>query len=64
MTPYLTIEDLAKYLNYSPAVVYRKWRVWAANGLRVYKIGGTPRFRASEVDQWIEKKNRLVSVKA
>lgn len=64
MTQYLTIKDLANYLNYSHERVYRLWRTWAMNGLKVYKIGGTPRFRASEVDQWIEKKNRLVSVKA
>lgn len=64
MVQYLTIEDLAKYLNYSPAVVYKKWRVWAMSGLKVFKVGGSPRFRANDVDAWMDKKNRIVSVKA
>lgn len=61
MTRYLTIGDVAHYLNFSSKYVYRCWRKWAAEGLRVYKIGGSPRFRQNEIDDWISKKNRLVS---
>lgn len=60
MNQYLTIEGLAAYLSYSPSVAYKNWRRWAAEGLRVYMINKTPRFRTSDVDSWAEKKRRLV----
>ena len=60
MIQYLTLKDLAKYLNCSPSVVYKRWRRWATDGLKVFSIGEMPRFRTPDVDAWMERKNRIV----
>jgi predicted DNA-binding transcriptional regulator AlpA len=58
---YLSLKDLASYINYSPSVVYKNWSVWVAHGLKCFKPCGSPRFRPSDVDKWMDK-NRMVTV--
>ena len=58
---YLSLKDLARHLNFSRSFVYKAWPLWAASGLRYYRIGKTPRFRAKDVDSFMEKK-RMVTV--
>ena len=46
----LTIDEVAAYLKAGKRTVYRL----AANGeIPAFKLGGTWRFRRSELDQWI-----------
>lgn len=46
----LTIEEVAAYLKAGRRTVYRL----AANGqIPAFKLGGTWRFRLTELDQWI-----------
>jgi excisionase family DNA binding protein len=46
----LTIEEVAAYLKAGRRTVYR----FAANGqIPAFKLGGTWRFRRTELDQWI-----------
>ncbi|MCD0244850.1 helix-turn-helix domain-containing protein [Xanthomonas melonis] len=46
----LTIEEVAAYLKAGRRTVYRL----AANGqIPAFKLGGTWRFRRTELDQWI-----------
>lgn len=46
----LTLEEVAAYLKAGKRTVYRL----AANGeIPAFKLGGTWRFRRSELDQWI-----------
>lgn len=55
-SPYLNADQLAKYLGMKRPTIYRKWRKWATEGLRVFLIGDSPRFRTQDVDSWMEKK--------
>jgi excisionase family DNA binding protein len=49
----MTIKELAAYLKMAEKTLYRL----AANGdVPGFKIGGAWRFRKSEIDKWIEKK--------
>lgn len=46
----LTLDEVAAYLKAGKRTVYRL----AANGeIPAFKLGGTWRFRRSELDQWI-----------
>ena len=47
----LTPEQLAAMLAVSTKTVYRRWEEW---GLKAYRIGGSLRFRKTEVTKWIE----------
>ena len=52
-TDIMTIKELAAYLKMAEKTLYRL----AANGdVPGFKIGGAWRFRKSEIDAWIEKK--------
>jgi len=49
--PYMTVAEIAEHLRVAPATVRR----WAQSGEAPhYKIVGSVRFRASEVQRWIE----------
>jgi len=47
---YLTMRELATYLNVARATIYRYMKI----GLPSVKLGGVRRFKASEVDQWLK----------
>ena len=52
-TDIMTIKELAAYLKVAEKTLYRL----ASNGdLPGFKIGGSWRFRKSEMDKWIDKK--------
>lgn len=54
-TDIMTIKELAAYLKMAEKTLYRL----AANGeVPGFKIGGAWRFRKSEIDAWIKKKER------
>jgi len=46
----LTIKQVAAYLQVTERTVYR---LAAANGIPAFKVGGSWRFRRSDLDQWI-----------
>jgi excisionase family DNA binding protein len=46
----LTIEEVAAYLKASKRTVYR---LAASGKIPAFKLGGTWRFRRSDLDQWI-----------
>jgi excisionase family DNA binding protein len=48
---YFTIEELAKYLNYSEKTI-RKWVL--NNDIPFHKIHKTIRFRLSEIEKWVD----------
>jgi predicted DNA-binding transcriptional regulator AlpA len=50
----LTIEDLAAYLNIAPHSLYQR-RYRGDSMPRSVKLGGRVRFRASDVERWIEE---------
>jgi excisionase family DNA binding protein len=48
---YFTIEELAKYLNYSEKTI----RKWVLNReIPFHKIHKTIRFRLSEIEKWVD----------
>ena len=51
--PFLTTEELADYLKVSPSTVY-DWRT-NRTGPKAYRIGKHTRYRASDVEAWLEK---------
>lgn len=52
MEDLISIEEVAKYLNYSVHTIYPL----AQNGqIPAYKLAGVWRFKKSEVDEWLEK---------
>lgn len=54
-TDIVTIKEVAEYLILTEKTAYRL----AAEGkLPGFKVGGSWRFRKSEIDAWIEKKQR------
>ncbi|WP_461257189.1 helix-turn-helix domain-containing protein [Treponema sp. R80B11-R83G3] len=56
METYLTIEELAKYLNYSEKTI----RKWVLNRLiPFHKIGKNIRFRLSEIEKWVDGNGEL-----
>ncbi len=53
VSPLLTIDQAAEYLAISKATIYT-WRTRRAGfGPRAVKIGGSLRYRRSDLDQWI-----------
>ncbi len=46
----LTLDELATYLKAGSRTIYR---LAASGGIPAFKLGGTWRFRRSELDQWI-----------
>ena len=46
----LTIDEVAAFLKAGKRTVYR---LAASGGIPAFKLGGTWRFRRSELDQWI-----------
>ena len=46
----LTIKQVAAYLKVADRTIYR---LAAANGIPAFKVGGTWRFRQSDIDRWI-----------
>lgn len=49
----LTVPELAGWLNISPATL-RYWR-HVHRGPRSLSVGGTVRYRASDVEEWLEQ---------
>lgn len=47
----LSPDQLATLLAVSTKTVYRRWKEW---GLKAYQIGGSLRFKRTEVNKWIE----------
>ncbi|MFB4194963.1 helix-turn-helix domain-containing protein [Streptomyces carpaticus] len=48
----MTVNELADYLAVKPAWIYNNHR---ALGLPSRKVGGSLRFRLSEVDRWLDR---------
>lgn len=46
----LTIKQVAAYLKVADRTIYR---LAATNGIPAFKVGGTWRFRHSDIDRWI-----------
>jgi len=56
---YLTIEEIAKYLNYAEKTI----RKWVLNReIPFHKIHKTIRFRLSEIEKWIDNNGAQVAV--
>ena len=53
MAKWMTLKDLAEYLQFSKEKIYHLAR---SNNIPCYKIGSQWRFRKEEVDKWVEKK--------
>jgi excisionase family DNA binding protein len=53
----LTLQEVAEYLKLAEKTAYRL----AAEGkLPGFKVGGSWRFRAEDIDRWIEKQKKRV----
>lgn len=52
-TDILTIREVADYLRITEKTAYR---LAASNKLPSFKVGGSWRFRQSEIDAWIDKR--------
>ena len=52
METYMTIEELANYLNFAEQTI-RRWV--AKREIPFHKVKGAIRFRLSEIEWWIEK---------
>lgn len=48
----MTVDELAEYLGKKPAWIYNNHRTL---GIPSRKVGGSLRFRLSEVDRWIDR---------
>jgi excisionase family DNA binding protein len=56
--PLLTARELGELLGFSPSTIVD----WAEAGkIPVFKIGGRLRFRASEVEGWLEERRHVTS---
>lgn len=51
----LTLEELAAYLKAGKRTIYR---LAAADQIPAFKVGGTWRFRRSDIDAWIAAQSR------
>lgn len=49
----LTIKEVAEYLKVTERTMYR---LAAAKGILCFKVGGTWRFRQTDIDSWIATK--------
>ena len=56
MTRLVTARELAELLSLSPATVLDKWERGELPGFKL--PGGAVRFRASEIDAWLEEHRR------
>ncbi len=54
-TDILTVKELSEYLKLNEKTAYR---LAAKGDIPGFKVGGSWRFRKSEIDQWIEE-NRI-----
>ena len=52
MDDYLTIAQVAELLKLSEKTIYR---LAQQGDLPAFKVGGSWRFRASDIDQWVAK---------
>jgi len=58
---YLTVEELAAYLKTSEATIRR----WICNRrIPFHKLSNSIRFRLSEIETWVEKKDALLKASA
>ena len=55
MEKWLTLRDLAEYLQVSKEKIYHLAR---SRSIPAYKIGSQWRFKRKEVDTWIEENNK------
>jgi excisionase family DNA binding protein len=53
----LTIKQVAAYLKVADRTIYR---LAATNGIPAFKVGGTWRFRQSDIDRWIAAQTKNV----
>lgn len=51
----LTIKQVAEYLKVNERTIYR---LAAASGIPAFKVGGTWRFRKSDIDDWIASQTK------
>ncbi len=51
----LTIKDVAAYLKVTERTIYK---LAAAKKIPAFKVGGTWRFRATDIDGWIADQSR------
>lgn len=51
-TDILTVQDVAKYLKLNDKTTYR---LTATGKIPGFKVGGTWRFRKSDIDSWIQE---------
>ena len=51
----LTIKEVAEYLKVTERTIYR---LAAAKKIPAFKVGGTWRFRQSEIDRWINDQSQ------
>lgn len=57
MKEYLTVSELQEKLKVSRQTIYD----WRKNGLPFLKIGSSIRFDGDEVNEWVEKQNKVTS---
>lgn len=50
----LTIKEVAEYLKVTERTIYR---LAAAKKIPAFKVGGTWRFRATDIDGWIKQQS-------
>ena len=58
---FLTVKELAGLLNLKPHTLYPKVR---GGQMPVFKVFGQYRFKKSEIDKWLKKKNRKTKIPA
>jgi len=55
MEKWLTLEQIAEYLQMSISSIYKMAQ---AGKIPAYKVGRQWRFKKEEIDQWVEKKKK------
>jgi len=55
MEKWLTLEQIAEYLQMSTSSIYKMAQ---AGKIPAYKVGRQWRFRKEEIDKWVEKKKK------
>jgi len=53
----LTVKDVAKYLKVTDRTIYR---MVADRRIPAFKVGGSWRFRRTEIDEWIRERTHDV----
>ena len=51
--PLLSMAEAAEYLNLSWETLRKRRQTW---GIRAYIVGGHPKFRRDDLDEWLEKR--------